>query len=200
MTLAGRLFPATVMPDQAWWRVLWPDPDGVVSALHIEPGMMAIDIGCGDGYFTAAIARRVGRGHVIGLDLDPAMLQQAQAACEGLTNCSWLLGDARELSQLIRAPVDYAFIANTFHGAPDKTALSRGVAAALKPSGRFCIVNWHARPREETTVLGKPRGPATELRMSPAQTRAAVEPAGFSLESVVELLPYHYGAIFIRTN
>ena len=200
MTLAGRLFPATVMPDQDWWRVLWPDPDGVVSALHIEPGMMVIDIGCGDGYFTAAIARRVGRGHVIGLDLDPTMLQQAQAACEGLANCSWLLGDARELSQLIRAPVDYALIANTFHGAPDKTALSRGVAAALKPSGRFSIVNWHARPREETTVLGKPRGPATELRMSPAQTRAAVEPAGFSLESVVELLPYHYGAIFIRTN
>ncbi len=123
MTLAGPLFPATVMPDQDWWRVLWPDPDGVVSALHIEPGMMVIDIGCGDGYFTAAIARRVGRrGHVTGLDLDPAMLQQAQAACEGLANCSWLLGDARELSQLIRAPADYALIANTFHGAPDKTA------------------------------------------------------------------------------
>ncbi len=200
MTLAGRLFPATVMPDQDWWRVLWPDPDRVVSALRIDPGMMVIDIGCGDGYFTAAIARRVGRGRVIGLDLDPAMLQQAQAACEGLANCSWLLGDARELSQLVRAPVDYALIANTFHGAPDKTALSRGVAAALKPSGRFGIVNWHARPREETTVLGKPRGPATELRMSPAQTHAAVEPAGFSLESVVELPPYHYGAIFIRTN
>ncbi len=57
---------------------------------------------------------------MIGLDPDPVMLQQARAACEGLVNCSWLLGDARELSQLIRAPVDYALIANTFHGAPDK--------------------------------------------------------------------------------
>jgi SAM-dependent methyltransferase len=196
----GRLFPATAMPDQDWWRALWPDPDRVVSALHIKPGMMVIDIGCGDGYFTAAIARLVGQGHVTGLDLDPAMLRQARAACEGLANCSWLLGDARELSQLLQAPVDYALIANTFHGAPDKTALSRGVAAALKPGGRFGIVNWHCRPREETTVLGQPRGPATEFRMSPAQTRAAVEPAGFSLESVVELLPYHYGAIFIRTT
>lgn len=36
--------------------------------------------------------------------------------------------------------------------------------------------------------------------MSPEQTRAAVEPAGFALEALVELPPYHYGAIFVRTQ
>ena len=30
----------------------------------------------------------------------------------------------------------------------------------------FAIVNWHKRPREETPILGEPRGPKTELRMS----------------------------------
>ena len=49
-------------------------------------------------------------------------------------------------------------------------------------------------------MLGQPRGPSTELRMSPEQTRAMVEPAGFKLETVVELPPYHYGAIFVRAN
>ena len=38
----------------------------------------------------------------------------------------------------------------------------------------------------------------TEMRMAPDQVRAAVEPAGFRLSRVVELPPYHYGAIFIR--
>ena len=201
MMLQERMFPATVMPDRNWWHALWPNPDGVIKALGIEPGMTVVDLGCGYGYFTAAIARQVGpKGRAIGFDLDPAMLEQAQAACEGLVNCDWLLGDAMELSRLLGAAADYVLIANTFHGAPDKTALGREVAAALKPDGRFAIVNWHPLPREETTVLGQPRGPGTELRMSPEQTRAVVEPAGFKLETLVELPPYHYGAIFVHSN
>lgn len=200
MMIQERLFPATVMPDRNWWHALWPDPDGVIRALRIEPGMTVVDLGCGYGYFTAAIARQVGPGRVVGFDLDSEMLEQAQAACEGMANCDWLLGDAMELSRLLGAPADYVLIANTFHGAPDKMALAREVAAALKPNGRFAIVNWYPLPREKTTVLGQPRGPSTELRMSPDQTRAVVEPAGFKLVTLVELPPYHYGAIFLRAN
>jgi SAM-dependent methyltransferase len=195
-----RLFPATAMPDQDWWRALWPDPDGVVRSLHIRAGMTVVDLGCGDGYFTAAIARQSAPGRVIGLDLDPAMLEQAKAACESIRNCTWQIGDAMELSHLIPAPVDYVLMANTFHGVPDKTALAREVAAALKPDGRFAIVNWYPIPRGKTTVLDKPRGPSTERRMSPEQTCAVVEPAGFEVEALVELPPYHYGAIFMRTE
>ncbi|MDA8255385.1 MAG: class I SAM-dependent methyltransferase [Betaproteobacteria bacterium] len=200
MMIQERLFPATGMPDRDWWHALWPDPDGVIRTLRIEPGMTVVDLGCGYGYFTAAIARRVGPGRVVGFDLDPEMLEQAQAACEGMANCDWLRGDAMELTGLIGAPADYVLIANTFHGVPDKTALAREVASSLKPNGRLAIVNWYPKPREETTVLGQPRGPSTELRMSPEQTRAAVEPAGFKLEALVELPPYHYGAIFVRVN
>jgi len=186
------------MPDPDWWQALWPDPEGVVQTLRIEPGMVVVDVGCGPGYFTAAIARQAAPGQVIGLDLDPAMLEQAKAACKEMTNCAWRLGDAMELSQLIATPVDYVLIANTFHGVPAKTTLAREVAAALNPNGRLAIVNWYPQPREETTVLDKPRGPRTELRMSPKETRAAVEPAGFKLEALIELPPYHYGAIFVR--
>jgi len=32
--------------------------------------------------------------------------------------------------------------------------------------------------------------------MSPEQVRAVVEPAGFGLDHLVELPPYHYGIIF----
>ncbi|KFB73505.1 MAG: Demethylmenaquinone methyltransferase [Candidatus Accumulibacter phosphatis] len=200
MTIQDRLFPATAMPDRDWWHALWPDPDGFARALRIECGMTVVDLGCGYGYFTAAIARQVGPGRVIGFDLDPAMLEQAQAACNGLSNCEWLLGDAMELSRLLGAPADYVLIANTFHGTPDKTGLAREVAAALKPDGRFAIVNWHPLPREETTVLDQPRGPKTDMRMSLEQTCAVVEPAGFKLETQVNLPPYHYGAIFLRRN
>jgi len=195
-TMQEKLFPATVMPDQDWWQTLWSDPDAVIGALGIEPGMTVVDLCCGDGYFTAAIARRIGSGRVIGFDLDPVMLDQAKAACRGLAHCAWVTGDARELSRLIEDRADYVLIANTFHGVPEQTALAREVAAVLKPEGRFAIMNWYPRPREETPVLGQPRGPRTGLRMSPEQVRAVVEPAGFRLDQLVELPPYHYGTIF----
>jgi len=195
-----RIFPATVMPDQDWWHALWPDPEAVVEALGIAPGVLVIDLGCGDGYFTAAIGRRVGSGRVIGFDLDPAMLDRSRTACREMTNFTWVLGNAMNLSRLIHERADYVLIANTFHGVPDKTELAREVAKVLKPDGCFAIVNWHPLPREKTPVLGQPRGPRTELRMSPEQVYAAVQPAGFERERVVELPPYHYGAIFRKAT
>jgi SAM-dependent methyltransferase len=190
------LFPATVMPDRDWWHALWPDPDATVRALGIEPGMRVIDLCCGDGYFTAAIARRIAPGQVVGVDLDPDMMAQAQAACRGTGNCTWVVGDARNLRRLVGERVDYVLVANTFHGVPDQTALAREVAAVLKPAGRFAIVNWHPLPREQTTVSGQARGPRTEMRMSPEQVRAVVAPAGLELERVIDIPPYHYAVLF----
>ena len=193
MTLGG-LFPTTAMPDRAWWHELWPDPDKVIHLLGIASKDVVLDVGCGDGYFTAAIARHARK--VIGLDLDPDLLATARSSCEHLGNCDWLLGDAMQLPQLVSVKVDYVLIANTFHGAPDKTGLAREVAAVSKHGARLAVVNWHARPREQTTVLGKPRGPATELRMTPADVQRVIEPAGFQVNQVIELPPYHYAEIF----
>ena len=200
METQRKLFPATAMPDREWWKALWPDPDATVRSLGIGAGMTVLDLCCGDGYFTAAIARQIGAGRVLGFDLDPDMLVQAKVACGKAANCTWIAGDARDLSRLIGERVDYVLIANTFHGVPDQKALAREVAAILKPACRFAIVNWYPLPRDQTIVLGQPRGPHTEMRMSPEAVRTAVEPAGFSLKSMVELPPYHYGAVFVAAG
>ncbi len=185
------------MPDRDWWAALWPDPEGVVRSLGVEPGMVVVDLCCGDGYFTAPLARIVG-GDLYGVDIDPAMLEQTRAELEraGTTVLDLICADARILPELLPGKVDYVLIANTFHGVPEKTAMARAVAAVLNPSGLFAVVNWHPLPRERTVVLDKPRGPKTEMRMSPDDVRLIVEPAGFALERVVELPPFHYGAVF----
>lgn len=87
-------------------------------------------------------------------------------------------------------------MANAFHGVPEPARLGRAVARVLKPGGRFGVINWHKRPRGETPVLREPRGPRTELRLSPDETAARLAPAGLKLATVVELPPYHYGPIF----
>jgi SAM-dependent methyltransferase len=114
----------------------------------------------------------------------------------GVVNCDFIEGDAYEIAKLAPRPADFVFLANVFHGVPDRPRLSRTVRKALKPDGRFAIVNWHRRPREETTVLGEPRGPRTELRLSPEQTVQSVQAGGLSLAYLIEVPPYHYAAVF----
>jgi predicted methyltransferase len=194
-------FPATAMPDRDWWATLWPDPAGVLRALGIRPGMVVVDLCCGDGYFTAPLAKIVD-GQVHAVDIDPAMIEQTRAAVEaaGTSALSLLCADARDLPALLPGHADCVLIANTFHGVPGKTAMACTAAAVLRPGGRLAIVNWRPLPREHTVVLGKPRGPKSEMRMSPDDVRAVVEPGGFVLEQVVDLPPFHYGAMFGRTT
>jgi SAM-dependent methyltransferase len=113
-----------------------------------------------------------------------------------VVNCDYQLGDAYGLVEYVPWPVDFVFMANSFHGVPDRERLARVVGEALKPGGRFAVVNWHRLPREKTTVLGQPRGPKTELRLSPEQTVKAVEAGGLEAKEIVDIPPYHYGAVF----
>ena len=193
-------FPATAMPDPAWWQALWPQPEKVLAALGIEPNMTVVDLCCGDGLFTTPLVRMARR--VVGIDLDPEVVRIAQkrVAAASVSNYTFTVGDAYDVATLVPEHADFVLIANTFHGVPNKRRLAQSVAAVLKPGGRFAIVNWHRRPREETIVLGQPRGPQTELRMTPDDVAAVVEPAGFILACVVELPPYHYGAIFKKST
>jgi SAM-dependent methyltransferase len=189
-------FEGTEMPTAGWWEALWPDPAGVLTAVGITPGMEVIDLCSGDGWFTLQIVKLA--RHVTAIDIDPAMLDLARHRLteSGVTNCNFVTGEAYELETLVPGPVDFVFMANAFHGVGDRVRLARAVRATLKPGGQFAIVNWYPRPREETTVLGEPRGPKTELRLSPEKTIAAVEESGLKLARLIEIPPYHYAAIF----
>lgn len=48
--------------------------------------------------------------------------------------------------------------------------------------------------------LDRSRGPDTELRMQPEEEQQVVEPAGFMLEKIIDVSPYHYGAVFIKSG
>ena len=193
--LAG-FFEGTEMPTAGWWEALWPDPAGILAAVGIKPGMTVIDLCSGDGWFTLQIAK-IAR-HVTAIDIDPGLLDVARHRLNesGINNCDFVAGDAYELAKLAPHGADFVFLANAFHGVPDRPRLSHAVRATLNANGQFAIVNWHPRPREETTILGEPRGPKTELRLSPETTIAAVEASGLKLARLIDIQPYHYAAIF----
>ena len=63
-------------------------------------GKHVLDLGCGTGVATRAIARRVGpTGCVVGVDPTPVFVERAQALAEedGLTNVTFEVGDGRRL-------------------------------------------------------------------------------------------------------
>ena len=190
-------FEGTEMPTAGWWEALWPDPAGVLAAVGLRPGMGVIDLCSGDGWFTLQIAK-VAR-HVCAIDIDPNLLEVAchRLAENGLTNCDFVSGDAYDIAKLT-GPADFVFLANAFHGVADRARLAEAVRTALKVEGSFAIINWHKRPREETPILGEPPGPKTELIMSPEETIKSVEKGGLKLKKIVEVPPYHYGAVFTR--
>jgi SAM-dependent methyltransferase len=191
-------FQGTEMPDATWWQALFPNPAQILTLVGLAPGMDAVDLCCGDGWFTLQMAKVA--KHVMAVDIDARMLALARSrlAQDRVANCDFQLGDAYRLAEYVPRPVDLVFMANSFHGVPDRARLARIVGGALKPGGHFAIVNWHQLPREKTTVLGQPRGPQSELRLSPEQTVKAGEAGGLERTAIVDIPPYHYGAIFAK--
>jgi ubiquinone/menaquinone biosynthesis C-methylase UbiE len=189
-------FQGTEMPDAGWWEALWPDPARVLTESGLAHGATAVDLCAGNGWFTLPMARMA--RHVVAIDIDADLLSLARRRVSeaGLTNCQFIVADAYDLRANIFAPVDFVFLANAFHGVPDTQRLCSSVAETLLPGGKFTVVNWHQKPREGTTVLGQPRGPKTELRMSPETVTRAVEQSGVKLVRVAQIPPYHYSAIF----
>ena len=189
-------FEGTEMPTAGWWEALWPDPAFVVRTVGITQGMDVVDLCSGDGWFTLPIAK-VAR-HVIAIDIDPHLLETSKhrRAESGVSNVDFVLGNACRLQELVPRKVDFVFMANAFHGVPDKPRLARTVVGVLRNGGRFAVVNWHPHPREETTVLGEPRGPKTELRLFPEESIRSVEAGGMKFASRMEIPPYHYAVVF----
>ncbi|WP_049983519.1 class I SAM-dependent methyltransferase [Halorubrum sp. BV1] len=194
-------FQNTGQPDWDWWGRLWPTPADTLRRLGLERGDRTAEIGCGNGYFALPAARIVDPAPVYAVDLDETLLDElaALAAEQGIDAVVPIRGDARELGSHLPEPVDVALLANAFHGIDDRDAFLAAVSDALAPDGRFVVVNWRTLPRAETTVGGEPRGPPTDLRIGPAETRRVIESAtDFRLDREVDLPPYHYGLVFER--
>ncbi len=116
--------------QEAWAREL-------LTQIELKPDDVVLDIGCGDGRTTAAIASSVPNGRVVGVDLSANMVAHATTQhCRPPTNnLQYLQADAAALPFTTEFSV--AFSNATLHWVPDQRAAVRGIARALRPAGRF---------------------------------------------------------------
>ena len=117
------------------------DPEEILGDL-VEPGQTVVDIGCGLGFFSIALARIVGpMGKVIALDIQHQMIQRAKRRAErqGIsTGIDFRLCESNHLG--VTGPVDFVLAFWVAHEVEDLENLLIEVRSFLRPQGHLLIV------------------------------------------------------------
>jgi phosphoethanolamine N-methyltransferase len=148
-------------------------------------GKAVLDIGCGAGGITAALARDYGAAKVVGIDVEEPVCAAArrQAEKQGVA-------DRIEIAQVTPGPFpfpdarfDIVFSKDSIIHIPDKAFLAGEAYRVLKPGGWFAASDWlishdGAPSPEMADYIARE---ALDFGMaSPARYRAALEDAGFA--------------------
>jgi ubiquinone/menaquinone biosynthesis C-methylase UbiE len=109
---------------------------------YIEPGQTVLDLGCGPGTFSLAMAKMVGEsGKVIAVDVQEEMLQlvREKAAQQGLE--SRIVTHKSDLDRIgISEMVDFALAFYMVHEVTNAEAFLKEIVSVLKPKGKLLIV------------------------------------------------------------
>jgi len=126
---------------------LAPVADAAVTLAAVQPGDRVLDIGCGSGATSIALARLVGpTGQVTGIDVSGSMIELARKRSVGMGNLDWLLADAAA-HDFPPGSTDLLFsrFGVMFFG--DPVAAFANLRRALRPGGRLVFACW--RPLNE---------------------------------------------------
>lgn len=112
--------------------------DTIVSWAPIRPGEQVIDLGCGSGGATRAIARAVGpEGMVVGIDASPECVALAQRRTDPGLPVIYRRGDMQRLATVPDRTFDCAVASMSLEQLDDLGPLLGEVFRVLRPGGRF---------------------------------------------------------------
>jgi 2-polyprenyl-3-methyl-5-hydroxy-6-metoxy-1,4-benzoquinol methylase len=162
----------------------------LLEALAIRKGQKICDLGCGNGFYTLELARRVGpEGIVYAVDIQPEMLRMLarRAAEEGLANIRPILGTFID-PRLPKGEVDLVLCIDVYHEFSHPEQMLARIRESLAADGRLVLAEFRG---EDPAVPIKPLH-----KMTKAQVRAELEPAGFRLEREFDRLPWQHLLFF----
>ncbi len=148
------------------------------------------DLGCGSGYFTVPISRKVKK--VYGIDVQKEMLEflEEKIQTQKILNIETLRSKENEIP-LQNESVDLLLSVNTLHEFHDAEKIINEIRRVLKPDGQVAIIDF----KKEKTGFGPP----VSVRVSKEQTSRLFEKQGLTVLKAHEL-KYHYLMVFRKSS
>jgi predicted methyltransferase len=165
------------------------DPDAVIRALDVRPGMIVGDLGPGVGHFTLRFARAVEPdGVVYALDASQSTLNDLMrvAADRAITNLRAVRVPRDRLE--VPQPVDLLFVSATYHHLPDPSTYFAEARTNLRPGARIAILE----SRREGLLA---RWQAFHAS-SPRQVQREMTDAGYRLVATHDVVYGYWYGIF----
>jgi SAM-dependent methyltransferase len=134
------------------WLPAVPDLD---RRLRSAPPARVLDLGCGLGASSVALARAYPRAQVLGVDLDEASVAEAraQAAEEGVADrVTFVVGDAAQVAA--EGPFELVTVFEALHDMGDPVGALRAACALLAPGGSVLVAD--ERVADRFTAPGDP--------------------------------------------
>ena len=153
-------------------------PEVMLKSVGLGAGMVFVDVGCGDGFFSVPAAQLVGeKGQVYAVDVDTSAVEELKekAAEKGLKNVTAKVGEA-EGTVFCEECADMVFYGRVLHDFRDPAKVLQNAKRMLKPAGTLVDLDWKKKP----TMFGPP----VRIRFSEEQASSLIRVAGFTVESV----------------
>ncbi|NIM00498.1 MAG: methyltransferase domain-containing protein [Acidobacteria bacterium] len=172
-------------------RYEWQRPDRVIGLLAVREGEKIADIGAGMGYFTNSLSQLVGAtGRIYAVETDARLVRYLERENEGhfFDNTVVVQATDGDLGLPTDGTLDLVLAVNTWHRFGKRGPALDSVRRALKPGGRFVIVDWH-----DGEI---PIAPPVEERLSLSTLIAEMKGDGWTVTTNSRLLKYQYLVIF----
>ena len=172
-------------------RDAWQQPQALIAALRLRPGLTVADLGAGTGYLSRYLADAVGSdGTVLAVEVEPTLVAhlRERAEREQTANVVPILAST-DNPRLPAGGVDVIFIVDTYHHLDHRARYLPQLqprAARRRPRRR--------RRLEARRAAARARRPTTSCRPSRSSRRCAA-PASTLVENL-DLLPYQYVLVF----
>ncbi len=162
--------------------------------LRLKPGMVAVDMGCGNGFYSLKMAKTVGDpGRVLAVDIQPEMLRllQSRASDEGIENVEAILGTLTD-PKLPTDLVDLVLCVDVYHEFSHPEQMLSAIRKSLRPDGVVVLVEYRTED---------PAVPIKRLhKMSKAQVNKELTANGFTLVRQFDGLPWQHMMFFGKAS
>jgi ubiquinone/menaquinone biosynthesis C-methylase UbiE len=126
----------------------------LIDTARISPDDDVLDVACGPGLVACAVAA-VAR-HVTGIDLTPAMVEQARGRERslGLSNLTWVVGDAQPLP-FPDAGFSRVITRYSFHHFSDPPGVFAEMVRVCRPGGRLTVADVYTTSPEQAAAYDR---------------------------------------------